>query len=650
MNGSFRTLNDELVRFRSQAEAELRRAGSRESTASMSRLVIFGALVAAWIFLYWMPLAALIATAVGALAFAASIRFHVSIKERCEALRRIITICDEAALREHGAVVRIRGGARPSSVGADADVDTSVGDGKQSIADSHSSSNRWRLTSQELDDLDVFGEPIGLFGLLNRCSTAAGERRLGDALRNPMLEPSQIHAKQDAVRRLAENLDARLTLMAACAALRGEDQRFVRLVNAIRLLQPLENPLSPVLLTVWSVASALVVLAATLQSVTFGMSWFSIAIFVWIFNGATTWRSTAAARERIALFRETAWPATGFALVANCAAEQTPSSEELDTLRSRFSSVAAPDGIERLRRLAGWSEAGGIIVKLMSLTFHYELHYARALEQCVIPRREAFLAAAAAIAELEVLLSLGSFAAEQPHSCWPTVAADTCLQIGAGRHPLITASRVVANDIRLDAQSRVWVITGSNMAGKSTFLRMIGVNVLLAQCGTVVCAEAMFWCPLRLLTDLRASDSLTDGESYFLAEVRHVRRMVCAERDAHPLLGLIDEPFRGTNSQEQTAAGVAITRSLIASGQLFLVATHDRALTTLADGQLARNFHFREEVGPEGMTFDYKLRPGPATTRNALRVLERENYPASVLADAHAWLERDGANVDGRAE
>lgn len=638
------TLNAEsperdLSRFRAAIAAEHDVCSRRESRTSLLRLVVFASVVVAWFLLYSYPAFGIVATLLGAIAFAAAIRSHLRIKARCESLARVLTVCDEAAGRVSGAVVRIRGGARPSQTGIMPGGEIS---GNAAIGELPA---HWTLTQQELDDLDVFAEPVGVFGLLNRCSTAAGERALGEMLRNPLLNGSDILTRQDAIRHLAADTAARLNLLGACAALRGEDQRFAKLVAAIRDFEEMQKPPPIALLWTGSIISTLVIAFSVAQAMTFHASWFSIGVIVWMVNGVLTARATAAARRQIALFAETAWPAIGFCHVAHCAAERIPSNASLDGLRQRFASVVMPGGIERLRRLVGWAESGGLLVKLMSLTFYYELHYARALEQCIAPHRAALLGAAAAIAELEALLSLASFAAEQPGVVWPTVAPDLRLQIVNGRHPLIAGARVVANDARLDATARVWIITGSNMAGKSTFLRMLGVNVLLAQCGTCVCADEMTWHPVRLLTDLRASDSLADGESYFLAEVRHVRRMICAERDAHPLLGLIDEPFRGTNSQEQTAAGVAITKSLIASGQLFLVATHDRALTLLADEQTALNFHFREDIGPEGMTFDYRLRSGPAITRNALRVLAREGYPESVLADAHAWLEHGSSGA-----
>jgi DNA mismatch repair ATPase MutS len=161
------------------------------------------------------------------------------------------------------------------------------------------------------------------------------------------------------------------------------------------------------------------------------------------------------------------------------------------------------------------------------------------------------------------------------------------------------------------------------------------VNVLLAQAGSVVCAEGMEMTPVRLMTDLRIRDNLGKGESYFLAEVRGLRRLVSPETEAGAVLGLIDEPFRGTNHQEQHAATLAITEHLhgLKDG-MYVLATHDRDVARTAAGHGIRCQHFAEELHDGAMTFDYRLKEGIAQTRNALRVLAKEGYPPSVVERA----------------
>ncbi len=303
--------------------------------------------------------------------------------------------------------------------------------------------------------------------------------------------------------------------------------------------------------------------------------------------------------------------------------------------------------LTHLARRAGWTESGGWVQFLLNLLVLADVHIGVSIAALASAKRGELLAGVAALVELDALCSLACFSHEQPVTCFPSFA-DGDLRIIDGRHPLVDPRKVVGNDLWLTPQRRVWIITGSNMAGKSTFLRMVGVNVLLAQVGCAACARQMASPTTRPITDLRVRDSLSSAESYFLAEVRHLRRLVLPPAGAAPLLGLIDEPFRGTNSEEQTAASVAVVQHLLRSPpHYFLVATHDRALTALADGQTARNVHFEENLSDGGMVFDYRLREGPALTRNALRVLEREGYPEALLRVAGEWVHQRGSPALG---
>ena len=142
--------------------------------------------------------------------------------------------------------------------------------------------------------------------------------------------------------------------------------------------------------------------------------------------------------------------------------------------------------------------------------------------------------------------------------------------------------------------------------------------------------------PHQLITDLRIRDDLAKHESYFLAEVRQLRRMVSHNGRKARLLGLVDEPFRGTNSQERVAAGIAVVKHLMDSSGFFVIATHEKTLCDLTEGNAAVCYHFHEELHQSGPTFDYRLKPGAATRRNALLILAREGYPEAIVQTARA--------------
>ena len=174
------------------------------------------------------------------------------------------------------------------------------------------------------------------------------------------------------------------------------------------------------------------------------------------------------------------------------------------------------------------------------------------------------------------------------------------------------------------------------MSGKSTFLRTLGVNLCLAYIGGPVNANDMRVIPMRLFTCIQISDSLSNGISYFYAEVQRLKKLLEAlqKEDDFPLFFLIDEIFRGTNNKERRIGSRAYVQSLIQGRGVGVISTHDLELVKLADEISGiRNFHFREDVRDERMVFDYRLRPGPCPTTNALKIMQLEGLPVSPVGD-----------------
>jgi DNA mismatch repair ATPase MutS len=233
--------------------------------------------------------------------------------------------------------------------------------------------------------------------------------------------------------------------------------------------------------------------------------------------------------------------------------------------------------------------------------------------------------------ELEALNSLANFAYLNPAYVFPQVSdGSAILAARALGHPLLKPESRVCNDFRLDDQTEIAILTGSNMAGKSTFLRTVGVNLCLAYAGAPVNAERLQVSLFRVFTCIKVSDSVQDGLSYFYAEVKRLKALLSAaeQKDAPPLMFLIDEIFRGTNSRERLIGARAFIRALSQLPAVGLIATHDLELVKLPD-EIAgvTNFHFREEVRDGKMVFDYQLRPGPCPTTNALHIMRLEGLP-----------------------
>lgn len=236
--------------------------------------------------------------------------------------------------------------------------------------------------------------------------------------------------------------------------------------------------------------------------------------------------------------------------------------------------------------------------------------------------------------ELEALNSLANFAYLNPNYVFPEVTneSDRFVARNLG-HPLLKPAAKVCNDFELDHQHRIVILTGSNMAGKSTFLRTIGVNLSLAYAGAPLNATSVQTSLFRLFTCIKVSDSVQDGLSYFYAEVKRLQALLAATKidDSFPVLFLIDEIFRGTNSRERLIGSRSYIRALSDGPSLGLVATHDLELIKLADQiEGVTNYHFREEVRDGRMVFDYRLRSGPCPTTNALTIMSLEGLPVDL--------------------
>ena len=248
-----------------------------------------------------------------------------------------------------------------------------------------------------------------------------------------------------------------------------------------------------------------------------------------------------------------------------------------------------------------------------------------------------------ALGDVEALAAFGTLASDNPAWTFPAIADDprTTLDATNLAHPLLGPIERVGNDVSIGGAGDVLFITGSNMSGKSTLLRAIGLNVVLAQAGAPVCASAMRLSRVRLRTSVDATDALERGLSLFMAELLRIKAIVDdARADADcPLLFIADEMLRGTNARDRHAAVITILGQLVREGAVGVVATHDPDLA--ADERLRTHVrpyhlleHFRVVGAATSMWFDYRLRPGLATTRNAIQLLELVGLGDAAVARA----------------
>jgi DNA mismatch repair ATPase MutS len=228
-------------------------------------------------------------------------------------------------------------------------------------------------------------------------------------------------------------------------------------------------------------------------------------------------------------------------------------------------------------------------------------------------------------AEMEALLSLATYSFEHPADPFPDFVEDSSATFIAEAlgHPLVPDARCVRNSVRLDSQTRVMLVSGSNMSGKSTLLRTIGVNAVLAMAGAPIRAKSLRLSPVNIGTCIRRTDSLQQGRSGFYTEILQIRRVFQLTQNSAALLFLFDELLEGTNSKDRRIGAEGLLKGLLNRQAIGVVTTHDLALTEIADSSQGhiRNTHFEDQVKDGKMHFDYKLREGVIAKSNALELM-----------------------------
>jgi DNA mismatch repair ATPase MutS len=229
------------------------------------------------------------------------------------------------------------------------------------------------------------------------------------------------------------------------------------------------------------------------------------------------------------------------------------------------------------------------------------------------------------VGEFEAFSSLSAYRYEHPDDVFPELAEDGAPAYDGESlgHPLLPAGRTVRNDVHLSHGTQLLVISGSNMSGKSTLLRTVGINAVLAYAGAPVRASRLRLTPLAMGATLRIQDSLQEGRSRFFAEITRIRRLADAALGPAPLLFLLDELFHGTNSHDRLIGATGVLRSFVERRAIGLITTHDLALTRIADDLAphAANAHFEDTFEDGEIRFDYRMKPGPVSRSNALALM-----------------------------
>ncbi len=468
-------------------------------------------------------------------------------------------------------------------------------------------------------DLDIFGEG-SLFELLCTARTAAGEARLARWLAEP--------SPHDAVRErhaALEELRARLDLREELALL-GEE---VRAGVHPQVLAEWGAQEASHGIAIWRVISALlaVLALAALGGWILGGAGPLPLVFMLVLEAVVALRFRGQVAHVLAAVEQ---PARDLALLAElleCLEAERFASPRLVALRAAMETDGAPPSreIARLRRLLELADArrNQLFAPIAALLL-WGLQFALAIEAW---RRRSGVHLAEwleSVGEIEALCALAGYAYEHPGDPFPELTDEGPVFDGEGLgHPLLPEARAVRNDVRLDRDESLWVVSGSNMSGKSTLLRTVGTNTVLALAGAPVRAQRLRVSDLAVGASIRLHDSLLEGESRFYAEIKRLRQIADLARDERHPLFLLDEILHGTNSHDRQIGAAALVRGLVERGAIGLVTTHDLALSKIAEdlAPRARNVHFEDHLADGHIAFDFRLRQGVVEKSNALALM-----------------------------
>jgi len=460
-----------------------------------------------------------------------------------------------------------------------------------------------------------------LFELINRTTTPTGAQNLYYLMRHPVNQDEILTLREKLINDFSINQDLREKIQIVLQNLEEKNVKYL----PYSLWQPLpERPFYAAFLPVLSLISFGVLLLVLLNVIHFGVlilvfviNFFirslikkKIDIFIYAFQYLGVLINTA---EKLSLLK--------YNELRDIQENLIKTLKDTKTIAKKIFTLQFKDELGMMEYLN--------IYFLWDISGFYSAIYK--IRQHISELREMYMT----IGYLDSMIAIASFRQEYPLYCRPSFNTKM-FNVNDLYNPLLT--KPVPNSFIFDTNN--FLITGSNMSGKTTFLKTTGVNAILAQTIHTVMAESYEAPFLQVISSIGKEDNLLLGKSYYLAEVESILRLLKASESETIHLFILDEIFRGTNSVERLAASIEVLNYLANNKDYVLVATHDLQLSDFLKDNY-KNFHFREKVCDEGLTFDYKIHPGISTTRNAIALLKYVGYPQSIVENAFKRINKD---------
>ena len=474
-------------------------------------------------------------------------------------------------------------------------------------------------------DLDLFGRK-SLFQALGRTCTHIGKQTFATWMQHHLTEKTAIETRQESIRDMSRRMEFREAFRVTGSINRGADSDEEEISRWSRTPSVLQH-LWWVKLCLWAVPGINILLLALGLLNILSLSWFGMMFTVFVILSFGLIQRVTLIQESYGKKLKTL---NRYARLITLAKGETWQAPALRQLTDKLD-IDGHSPAEALTQLSKELDRldlrnNQLLYVILEGSMFFQLRQIVRIERWKARYGKYLMGWLEAVGELDALCSLGTFAYNHPAYTYPTITNQPfCFLARNMGHPLMPEAQCVKNDATIPSRPYFLIITGANMAGKSTYLRTIGVNYLLACMGCPVCCESLTLYPAQLITSLRTTDSLSDNESYFFAELKRLKRIIDLLDEGQELFIILDEILKGTNSADKQKGSLDLIRQFMRLKADGIIATHDLLLGTLADQfpEYIRNYCFEADIKDNELTFSYRLREGVAQNMNACFLMRK---------------------------
>jgi hypothetical protein len=472
-------------------------------------------------------------------------------------------------------------------------------------------------------DLDLFGEG-SLFQFINRTSTISGKQKLANWLIKPLLQKEEIEKKQKAVSELSELREWSLNFLANGKSFEETKELHNEIISWAGLELKLKNTVSLKAALFVIPFLTLISLIPAILGITNLFIWIMVLtqwLFLYFF-----WKKV---NKYFNFFGRKSELLSKYMQLLRFIEEKEFKSALLCELQNKITQpISAGKLFLQLKKLVEQFEyrQNDLVGFALNSLLLWDIRCVYKLWNWHNQHHKKLTDWLEVISEIDALISLANFAGNHPNFVFPEINDnDFIYRATSLGHPLLRENKRVCNDFEIDGWSKVMIITGANMAGKSTFLRTVGVNLILARTGAPVCAEKMVFTPIEIYTNMRTTDSLLKDESYFFAELKRIKGVLEWLQKGEHIFVILDEMLKGTNSVDKLNGSKALLRKLVQFKSVSLIATHDLKLSEMEEEYPQQVFNkcFEIRIENDELVFDYKLYNGVTKTMNATFLMKK---------------------------